>query len=573
VTLPRDGLGLGLRAIHYPDLARRPSVAFFEALAENYLGDAALPRHHLRRAREVAPIALHGVGLDLLGADPLDRDHLRRLRALADELDAVCVSDHLCWTARGGWRSHDLLPAPLTLGTLRWAIDRVSQVQDALQRPFGVENLAAMLGTTHDALEEADLLAALVEATGCGLILDVNNVYVAAHNQGLDADAFFAALEPASILYAHLAGHQRPAGGPIVDTHDAPVRDEVWALYASAWARLGPFPTLVEWDADIPPFARCLEEVQRAAAVRGPAPPPRPAPEPAPEPAPRLPPLRAPPPAELVAWQDGLASLLRLPLVVSSATAKTQFPTLISTDDPAQVRLAAPVTAWPADVVAAVRDAAGLDPTVRLRAYHEQVWFRWLTALQEDHPTLARLMGCWAFNQLAIAHLTAHPPRDPDLGALADGLTLTGTAWDLPPLREALALDVARRRLLALPALPPWTPDPARLAAQRLTLSPAARRLDLTWPVTTLRAAPWTDAPAALPAPAPTPWLLVRTPELALLELSLPPALADLLDLLAAHPLPQALAALEQRHASPTLAEDVRAWLATGVRQGWWTPA
>jgi uncharacterized protein (UPF0276 family) len=567
VTLPRDGLGLGLRAVHYPDLASRPPVAFFEALAENYLGDAALPRHHLRRAREVAPIALHGVGLDLLGADPLDRDHLRRLRALADELDAACVSDHLCWTARGGWRSHDLLPAPLTAATLRWAIDRVAQVQDALQRPFGVENLAAMLGTTWDTLEEAELLAALVEATGCGLILDVNNVYVAAHNQGLDADAFFAALDPASILYAHLAGHQRPAGGPIVDTHDAPVRDEVWALYTRAWARLGPFPTLVEWDADIPPLARCLEEVQRAAVVRGPAPPPRPAPEPAP----RLPPLRAPPPAELVAWQDGLAALLRLPLIVSPAP--TSPPAARPADDPAPLRFTAPVDAWPPDVVAAVRDVAGLDAAVRLRAYHEQVWFRWLTALQEDHPTLARLTGCWAFNQLAIAHLTAHPPRDPDLGALADGLSLTGTAWDLPPLREALALDVARRRLLALPALTPWTPDPGRLADQRLTLSPAALRLDLTWPLTTLRAAPWSDAPAALPAPTPTSWLLVRTPELTLLELSLPRALADLLDLLPAHPLPQALAALEQRHPSPTLADDVRAWLATGVRQGWWTPA
>ena len=263
-AISADALGLGLRPAFYADLRAGCGVDFFEAIAENYLGPAALPRHHLRRAREVAPVVLHGVGLDLLGADPLDIGRLRALRALAEGLDAPCVTDHLCWTTSRGRRSHDLLPAPWTPAVVRYAVDRVRRVQDALGRPFGVENLAAMLATTDDVAREADVLAEIVERTGCGVLLDLNNLVVAARNLGGDPRALIDALRPGDVLYAHVAGQREPDRGPVVDTHDAPVREEVWALYAVAWARLGPFPTVLEWDADVPPLAACVEEVGAA---------------------------------------------------------------------------------------------------------------------------------------------------------------------------------------------------------------------------------------------------------------------------------------------------------------------
>lgn len=544
---------------HYRDVATRSDlgVGFLEAIAENFLGDGALPRHHLRRARERVPVVLHGVGLDLLGPDPLDRDHLRRLRTLADELDAPWVTDHLCWTGAGGRRSHDLLPAPRTSGLLRYAVERVRVVQDALERPFGVENLAAMFDTTWDALSEWDFFAEVVALSGCGVLLDVNNVFVAAHNQGTDPHAFFAAVPRERILYVHLAGHAPADGTPIVDTHDAPVRDEVWALYAQVWETHGPFPTLVEWDASIPSYDRCLAEVQRAARERG-ATPPRV------EVDVRVGAARAwddPVPEDDVAtWQRGLMDLLHTPLVWTPP------------------RVSADVDAYPVALVESVRDVAGLSPRVRLRTYHQQVWFRWLEALQGSFPTVAALTGLWAFNQLATAHLRRCPPVTLDLGRIGDGLldTLVGTPWDAPIVREAVAVDRAFDALITTPPTPTWTPptDPAVLMGVRLRLAPTFHRLDLRWPLPAHRDG-WrvrTDEDAVdAPAPQPLTWLVGRTPDLSVGAVALDPVATTLLDALTHAPLGVAVAQVESTHADLSdLASRVQRTLAAGVRSGWW---
>jgi uncharacterized protein (UPF0276 family) len=558
----REGVGVGLRAAHYAALGPEAGVDLFEAIADNYLGPAALPLHHLDRARALAPVLLHGVGLNLLGPEPLDRDHLRRLRALADRVDTPYITDHLCWTGAGGRCSHDLLPAPLTEEVLRYAVDRVQQVQDALGRPFGVENLAAMLATTADALSEWEFLTALLAEAGCGLLLDVNNLYVAGRNQGYDPRAALAKLHPRQVLYVHVAGHQEPARGPIVDTHDAPVRAEVWALYAEAWERLGPFPTVLEWDAHIPPYDDCVAEARRAIAVRGErvssgglAPPgagarSRSTTAPACTTQREQSARKGLPPPALQRWQHALLDLLFEPPIWRPPAVQVE------------------VDRYPPDLVAQVQ-AGPVAPVDRLRAYHEQLWFRWIGVLQEEHPTLAQVLGLWEFNRLATAHLTAHPPSAADVGTVADGLdaSLTGTPWDTPMAQEAAALDRAWRELLRLPPLPTWTPprDEAALLAARLRPSPATRRLHLRWPLPELRA-----TPGPLPAERPATWLLVRTPGLAVREIEVEPALARLLALLDEAPLGVALARLEAEHGAADLPARVRRWLEVGVRLGWW---
>ncbi|MBM4363746.1 MAG: DUF692 domain-containing protein [Deltaproteobacteria bacterium] len=267
--LARDALGLGLRIPHYRDLfATEPAVDFFEIITENFLGEAAPPRRNLARVRARYPVVLHGVGLNLLGAEPLDEVYLDRVKALADLVDAPFVTDHLCWTGSEGVSHHDLLPAPLVPELIPFAAERARYVQSRLGRPFGLENVSSYLEFTRSTLPEWEFLSAVAEQADCGILLDVNNVFVSAKNHGFSPEAYLRAIDPARVLQVHLAGHQDGPEGLLVDTHDRPVRDEVWALYRRAWELLGPFPTLLEWDADVPPLPVALAELERAREAR-----------------------------------------------------------------------------------------------------------------------------------------------------------------------------------------------------------------------------------------------------------------------------------------------------------------
>ncbi len=267
--IPRDALGLGLRPAHYPYLFEHwPAVGYFEVISENFLSPAPVPRARLDAVRARYPVVLHGVGLNLLGQAPLDEDYLDDLCRLADHLEAPFVTDHLCWTGAPGLSHHDLLPVPYDPSLVALAAERAAYVQTRLGRPFGIENLSSYVTHRRSTLTEWDFYAEVVRSAGCWFMLDVNNVYVSGQNHGFDPDDYLRAVDFTRVLQVHIAGHSREPDGTLVDTHDHPVPDAVWALYTRAWSLGGPFPTLLEWDDRIPPMPEVLAELARAREVR-----------------------------------------------------------------------------------------------------------------------------------------------------------------------------------------------------------------------------------------------------------------------------------------------------------------
>ena len=259
-----EGFGLGLRPEHYRDFAAGgPGVEWLEILSENYLVPGGKPLAYLDLIRRDYPMAMHGVSLSIAGAEPLDADYLRELKALARRVQPAWISDHLCWTGIGRTNLHDLLPVPFTREALRHVASRVGKVQDFLGRALVLENVSTYVRFAGDEMAEWEFLAALVERSGCELLLDVNNVYVNAVNHGFDAREFIDALPAAAIRQIHLAGHC-DHGDHLVDTHDAPVCDAVWDLYESAVERLGPIPTMIERDDRIPALEELLGELEIA---------------------------------------------------------------------------------------------------------------------------------------------------------------------------------------------------------------------------------------------------------------------------------------------------------------------
>jgi uncharacterized protein (UPF0276 family) len=268
--LASEALGLALRAPHYPYLFEHgPKVDYFEIISENFMAGGRLARSRLERVRAGSPIVLHGVGLNLLGHAPLDERYLDALCRLADQVEAPFVTDHLCWTGAHGVSHCDLLPTPYVPELIEMAAARASEVQHRLGRPFGIENLSSYVEFRSSTLTEWEFYAAVVRASGCWSLLDVNNIYVSSQNHGFDPDAYLAAIDFSRVLQVHLAGHTREADGTIVDTHDQAVADPVWALYRRAWELGGPFPTLLEWDAHIPPLPEVLAELTKAKEARG----------------------------------------------------------------------------------------------------------------------------------------------------------------------------------------------------------------------------------------------------------------------------------------------------------------
>jgi uncharacterized protein (UPF0276 family) len=260
--------GIGLRAIHHDEvIARGPDVGWFEAHSENYFGRGGLPRRLLAQVRERYPVSLHGVGLSMGSTDPLDESHLGEIVQLARELDPLFVSEHLSWGSAGGRFTNDLLPLPYTEEALRHMVDRVNQVQEAIGREMLIENVSSYLQFAHSQIEEWDFLAALTQRSGCFLLLDVNNVYVNAMNHGFDPLRFLDGIPRDRVREIHLAGHSIQKMGEReirIDTHDAPVCDDVWALYSAALDRFGSVPTLIEWDSKIPALEALVAEAHKS---------------------------------------------------------------------------------------------------------------------------------------------------------------------------------------------------------------------------------------------------------------------------------------------------------------------
>ncbi len=264
---PDLGHGLGLRTVHYPDvLEGQPRVDWFEIISENFMIPGGRPLWVLDRVRERFPVVMHGVSLSIGSTDPLDLDYLRQLRELARRVEPSLISDHLCWTGIGGHNTHDLLPLPYTEEALAHVAGRVERVQEFLGRRILIENPSSYMRFSASSMTEWDFLAELARRADCWLLLDVNNVYVSAFNHSFDADRYLAGIPRERVAQFHLAGHT-DHGRYILDTHDHPIIDPVWALYERAVARFGPVSTLIERDDHIPPLAELETELDHARAI------------------------------------------------------------------------------------------------------------------------------------------------------------------------------------------------------------------------------------------------------------------------------------------------------------------
>jgi uncharacterized protein (UPF0276 family) len=263
--------GIGLRAEHYRDvLAQRPPLAFVEVHSENYFGAGGAPLYFLEQARAHYPLSLHGVGLSLGSSDPLNQKHLQQLKSLIVRFEPALVSDHLSWSSVGGVFLNDLLPLPYTEETLAHFSARVAQAQDYLGRELLIENPSSYLQYIDSTIPEWEFLTAVARASGCGLLLDVNNIYVSSQNHGLDAQRYLQALPAAAIREIHLGGYtvnRYPEGEMLIDSHNALVSEPVWELYAHTIRQHGPRPTLIEWDSDLPPLVTLVGQAEQADAI------------------------------------------------------------------------------------------------------------------------------------------------------------------------------------------------------------------------------------------------------------------------------------------------------------------
>jgi uncharacterized protein (UPF0276 family) len=267
--LPNLGLGLGLRTVHYPAIfGQRPPVGWFEIISENYMQTAGRPLHVIDQLAELYPIVMHGVSLSIGSTDPLDMAYLTELRALRDRTRARWVSDHLCWTGVAGRNTHDLLPLPYTEEALRHTARRVVEVQDFLGAPLVLENPSSYVEFAGSTMREWEFLAALCEESGCGLLLDVNNIYVSSFNHGFAVDEYLAGVPWDRVVHVHVAGHTNN-GTHIIDTHIGPVIDPVWEIFREVWRRTGGVSFMLEWDAEIPSFEETFAEARRALDFTG----------------------------------------------------------------------------------------------------------------------------------------------------------------------------------------------------------------------------------------------------------------------------------------------------------------
>ena len=260
-------VGIGLRTPHYRELLETlPAIGWFEVHSENYFGAGGQPLYFLEQFRCHYPLSLHGVGLSLGSSDPLNSTHLQKLKTLADRFEPGLVSDHLCWSSVGGQFLNDLLPLPYTGEALKHVVTRIGEAQDYLRRQILVENVSSYLQFKHSTIAEWEFLAEVSRRSGCGILFDVNNIYVSSQNHSFDPKTYVDAIPANAVQEIHLAGFDSN-GECLIDTHGKPVFEAVWPLYDYAIERFGPKPTLIEWDTDIPTLDLLLAEAWKARTI------------------------------------------------------------------------------------------------------------------------------------------------------------------------------------------------------------------------------------------------------------------------------------------------------------------
>ena len=262
--VPNLGIGLGLRIPHYKEiLSTHPKVDWFEIISENFMVEGGKPLHYLDRFLDRYRIVHHGVSLSIGSTDPIDFEYLKRLKRLTDRTKSPWFSDHLCWCKHSGHQMHDLLPRPYTEVTAKHIAEKARIVQDFIGKPFLLENLSSYVGFQSSQMQEWEFLSMVAEKANCGILLDVNNIYVSARNHDFDPMDYLKGIPPHRVLQMHIAGHS-DHGKYVLDTHDHPVRDEVWELYGKALEIMGDVSMMLERDDHIPPFQEVFQEVLKA---------------------------------------------------------------------------------------------------------------------------------------------------------------------------------------------------------------------------------------------------------------------------------------------------------------------
>jgi uncharacterized protein len=410
---PRDGsippgVGVGLKHEHAQDILEgKAAVDFFEVHAENYMGKGGPPHDLLSRIRAEYPVSVHGVGLSIGGAGPLDRAHLGRLRALLDRYQPSLFSEHLAWSSHGELFLNDLLPLPYHEGTLRRVCDHIDEVQDALATRMLLENPSTYLVFETTTMSEIEFLREVVRRTGCGLLLDVNNVYVCAINHGFAPEQYIDAFPVEHVGEIHLGGFAEDGGGEgrlLIDDHGRPVADAVWALHRRALARTGPVATLIEWDNNVPTFAALAEEVVRARVAFGVGP-----------------------------------ATARKP---NSGVRPSNEDCVLDRSD-TEDHFAASLLDPEAPLPASLSSADGRSVRRRFAVHRNNVAAGLINALTSRYPVVQRLVGEDFFRAMARVYVTSEPPRSPILSLY--GETFPAFLETFPPATaiEYLA-DVAR---------------------------------------------------------------------------------------------------------------------------------
>jgi uncharacterized protein len=413
------GFGVGLRPKHYREfLETKPPVDWVEAISENFMGVGGRPLAVLEKVRRDRPVVLHGVSLGIASAEALDERYLKDWKALVERVEPAIVSDHLCWGRAHARYSHDLLPVPFTEETVAHVVERVTRVQEFLGRKLALENVSSYLTFAQSSMTEWEFLSEICARSGCELLLDVNNIFVSSRNHGFDPDAYLAGVPAGSVVQLHLAGHQRRPE-LIIDTHDGPVSDEVWALYARALGRFGAVSTLIEWDDGVPPLEVLLAEAEKARKI---------------EPASTSEAGRQRPPVHPERSRVALGRR-------DSQHAHVQDILFSAICDPTPVS---------EEAQALVAPHPPLTSKARIEVYAEMYWLRMRDVLRDAFPKVRTGLGDELFDAVVADFLRAHPSTQASLDRL--GAPFPAFLEDAQPEWAAVAaLEWARAESFIAP--------------------------------------------------------------------------------------------------------------------------
>ncbi len=418
ITEANPGFGLGLRTQHYADfLAGKQPLDWLEIITDNFLVKGGKPLVMLDKIRRDYPLAMHGVAMSIGAAGGVDMDYLRKVKALADRIEPLWVSDHLCWTGPGPEQLHDLYPMPYTDEAARHVVAQIQRAQDVLQRQLVLENVSSYIDFKHNAASEWQFLAHIAQQADCLLLVDVNNIYVSSVNHGFDPLDYLGALPAQRVQQMHLAGHS-DCGSYIVDTHDHPVVQAVWDLFAEACKRFGPVATMIERDDHIPPLPTLIDELNTARSIAQ---------------------AVATARAEVQAQTSTANTLGEAPVPHPPALRQVQRSIADYILDVPQARADANGIA----VASLVREREGVDSAQRLGIYHNAYRVRLADVLADSFAKTSLYMGSDTFAEHATAFAVAHPPLARSLSRYGAGMPtyLGGLYPDNPELHELAQLD------------------------------------------------------------------------------------------------------------------------------------